>query len=80
MERITNLHTILRVVRLPAKFDKRIELFSTYLSGITMENRDESVCQHPFGGPFDIAETLHFIDVHYGNRMRHIGRILAEVK
>ncbi len=65
---------------MPAKFDKRIELFPTYLSGITMENRDELVYQHPYGGPLDIAETLHFIDVYYDNHMRHIDRILAEVK
>ena len=52
----------------------------TYLSEITMENRDELVYQHPFGGPLNISETLHFIDVHYDNHMRHIDRILAEVK
>lgn len=45
-----------------------------------MENRDELVYQHPYGGPLDIAETLHFIDVYYDNHMRHIDRILAEVK
>jgi hypothetical protein len=45
---------------------------------ITSENKDDLVYRHPYGGPLDIAETLHFIDVHFDNHMRQIDRILAQ--
>ena len=42
------------------------------------ENKDDLVYRHPYGGPLDIAETLHFIDVHFDNHMRQIDRIVAQ--
>jgi len=47
---------------------------------IKLENKDDLVCRHPYGGPLNIAETLHFIDVHFDNHMRQIGRILVQTK
>jgi len=47
---------------------------------IKLENKADLVCRHPYGGPLNIAETLHFIDVHFDNHMRHIGRILVQTK
>jgi hypothetical protein len=51
-----------------------------YLAQINPENRNEMVYRHPFGGPLDVGEALHFIEVHFDNHMRHIDRILAQVK
>jgi len=48
------------------------------LAEIKPENKDDLVFRHPYGGPLDIAETLHFIDVHFDNHMRQIDRILAQ--
>ena len=50
------------------------------LAEITSENKDVPVYRHPYGGPLDIAEALHFIDVHFDNHMRQIDRILAQSK
>jgi hypothetical protein len=50
------------------------------LAEINAENKDDLVYRHPYGGPLDIAETLHFIDVHFDNHMRHIDRILMQTK
>ena len=47
---------------------------------IKLENKADLVCRHPYGGPLNIAETLHFIDVHFDNHMRHIGRILVQTE
>ena len=48
------------------------------LAEIKPENEDDLVYRHPYGGPLDIAETLHFIDVHFDNHMRQIDRILTQ--
>ncbi|CAB1063186.1 hypothetical protein D1BOALGB6SA_7969 [Olavius sp. associated proteobacterium Delta 1] len=50
------------------------------LAEIHADNKDDLVYRHPYGGPLDISETLHFFDVHYDNHMRHIDRILAQTK
>lgn len=50
------------------------------LAEIRSENENELVYQHPYGGPLDIAEALQFIDVHFDNHVRHIDRILAQMK
>ena len=46
------------------------------LAGIRAESKDDMVFRHPYAGPLDISETLHFFDVHYDNHMRQIDRIL----
>jgi hypothetical protein len=48
------------------------------LAEISSENKDRLVWRHPFAGPLNIAETLHFIEVHFDNHMRHIDRILSK--
>jgi len=48
------------------------------LAEIKPENKDDLVFRHPYGGPLDIAETLHFIDIHFDNHMRQIDRILVQ--
>ena len=50
------------------------------LAGIKKENKGDMVYRHPFAGPLDIGETLHFFEVHYDNHMRQIDRILTLVK
>ena len=50
------------------------------LAEIKPEKKDDPVFQHPFSGPLDIADTLQFFEVHFDNHMRHIDRILAQVK
>jgi hypothetical protein len=59
--------------------DIRIKL-RYLLASINAENVDDPVYRHPYGGPLDIFETLHFFDVHFDNHMRHIDRILAQTK
>ena len=48
------------------------------LAEIKLDNKDDPVYRHPYGGPLDIAESLHFIDVHFDNHMRQVARILAQ--
>jgi hypothetical protein len=48
------------------------------LAEIKPENKDDLVFRHPYGGPLDIAETLHFIGVHFDNHLRQIDRIVAQ--
>ncbi len=50
------------------------------LAEISVGNIDDPVYRHPYGGPLDISETLHLIEVHFDNHMRHIDRILEQVK
>lgn len=50
------------------------------LAEINADNKDNLVYRHPYGGPLDISQTLHFIEVHFDNHLRHIDRILAQVK
>ena len=50
------------------------------LDEINSDNKDNPVYRHPYGGPLDIAETLQFFEVHFDNHMRHIDRILAQIK
>ena len=45
---------------------------------INPEFKNDQVYRHPYGGPLDMSETLHFFDVHFDNHMRHIDRILAQ--
>ncbi|MDJ0818588.1 MAG: DinB family protein [Desulfobacterales bacterium] len=51
-----------------------------YLTAVTDEKKDDLVYRHPFGGPLSVIEALHFIEVHFDNHMRHIDRILAQIK
>ena len=50
------------------------------LQGLLAEIKPENdlVYRHPYGGPLDIAETLHFFDAHFDNHMRQIDRILTQ--
>lgn len=50
------------------------------LADINADNKDNLVYRHPYGGPLDISETLHFIEVHFDNHLRQIDRILAQAK
>ena len=50
------------------------------LAEIHLAKKDHLIYQHPFAGPLDISETLHFFDVHFDNHMRHIERILVQAK
>ena len=50
------------------------------LAQIMSENKDDPVYRHPYGGPLSISETMHFFEVHFDNHMRHIDRILAQIK
>ncbi len=50
------------------------------LTQISPKKKDDLVYLHPFGGPLDIVEALHFIEVHFDNHMRHIDRILTELE
>ena len=50
------------------------------LADFKEENKDDMVFRHPFAGPLDIMETLHFFDVHYDNHMRQIDRIIPQAK
>lgn len=59
--------------------DIRQKLYE-FLNGMNPENKDSLVYRHPFAGPLDISETLHFFDVHFDNHTRHIDRILAQAK
>jgi hypothetical protein len=52
---------------------------SAYIAAIRSENAAALVYRHPFAGPLDMAETLHFIDVHFDNHMRHIDKIKARM-
>jgi hypothetical protein len=49
------------------------------LAAIKEENKDDMVFRHPYAGPLDISETLHFFDVHFDNHMRQIDRILNQI-
>ena len=59
--------------------DIRIKM-KGFLGEINSENKDDMVYQHPYAGRLDISETLHFIDVHFDNHVRHIDKILAQMK
>ncbi|UCD79568.1 MAG: DinB family protein [Desulfobacterales bacterium] len=50
------------------------------LDGMNPKNKDSLVYRHPFAGPLNIFETLHFFDVHFDNHIRHIDRILAQAR
>ncbi len=57
--------------------DIRQKLYE-FLNGMNAENKDSLVYRHPFAGPLNISETLHFFDAHFDNHMRHNDRILAQ--
>jgi hypothetical protein len=59
--------------------DIRIKL-RAFLAGITSENKDELIYRHPFAGPLDISEALHFIVVHFDNHLRQIDKIEAQME
>ncbi len=73
-------HGRLTLDELLSRWDDVREKLQGFLAGINSENKDNLVYRHPFAGPLDISETLHFIDVHFDNHMRHIDRILAQMK
>jgi len=50
------------------------------IGGMNPENKDRLVYSHPFAGPLDIFETLHFFEAHFDSHLRHIDRILAQAK
>jgi hypothetical protein len=50
------------------------------LDGMNPEDKDRLVYSHPFAGPLDISETLHFFEAHFDGHMRHIDRILAQAR
>ena len=62
-----------------SRWDRLREKLHTFLTGIDSENMENLVYRHPFAGPLDISETLHFIEVHFDNHMRHIERILDQM-
>ncbi len=49
--------------------------FRAFLGGINSENKDELIYRHPFAGPLDISDTLHFIVVHFDNHLRQIDKM-----
>ena len=51
-----------------------------FLGGINSENKDEQIYRHPFAGPLDISDTLHFIVVHFDNHLRQIDKIEAQME
>jgi hypothetical protein len=59
--------------------DIRIELHHL-IDGMNPENKDRLVYRHPFAGPLDISETLHFFEAHFDSHMRHIDKILAQAR
>lgn len=75
--------------KIASKFNERIELYFDLTCRFSTQGavrhrvkakRERKAYQHPFGGPLDVGEALHFIEVHFDNHMRHIDRILAQVK
>jgi len=50
------------------------------LAEISSENKDQLGYRHPCAGPLTITETLHFVEAHFDNHMRHIDRILTQTK
>jgi hypothetical protein len=40
------------------------------------ENKDNMVYRHPYAGPLNIFETLHFLVAHYDNHMRQTEKLL----
>lgn len=60
-------------------FDLRKKL-REFLSGINSENKDELIYRHPFAGPLNISDTLHFIVVHFDNHLRQIDKIEAQME
>ena len=48
------------------------------LAGIKQEDLGDMVYRHPYAGPLDISETLHFFEVHYDNHMRQIDKIITQ--
>ncbi len=70
----------LTLEELIGKWDLIRDRLPGYLTAVTVENKDDLVYRHPFGGPLSVIEALHFIEVHFDNHMRQIDRILAQVK
>jgi hypothetical protein len=68
----------LTLEELLSHWDGLREKLQEFLAGINSENKDNLVYRHPFAGPLDISETLHFVDIHFDNHMRHINRIIAQ--
>ena len=53
---------------------------SAFLEGINAENKDDLIFRHPFAGPLDLSDTLHFIVVHFDNHLRQIEKIEAQME
>ena len=53
---------------------------SAFLEGINAENKDDLIYRHPFAGPLDLSDTLHFIVVHFDNHLRQIEKIEAQME
>ena len=70
----------LTLEELIGKWDDIRDRLSEYLDGIKAENKDDLVYRHPFGGPLNVIEALHFIEVHFDNHMRHIDRVVAQTE
>ena len=73
-------HGRLALDELLDKWDDIRSKMQGFLDSMTSDNQDDMVYRHPFAGPLNIAETLHFIEVHFDNHVRHIDRILAQIK
>ena len=73
-------HGHLGLDELLGKWDDIRKKVQGFLGEINPENKDDMVYRHPYAGPLDITETLHFIYVHFDNHVRHIDRILAQMK
>jgi hypothetical protein len=71
-------HGRLTLDELCNQWDDIREKLQGLLAEIKPENKDNLVYRHPYGGPLDIAETLHFFDVHFDNHIRQIDRILTQ--
>lgn len=69
-------HGRLALEELLSQWDGIREKLQDFLAGINSETIDNMVYRHPYAGPLDISETLHFVEVHFDNHMRHIDRII----
>ena len=69
----------LTLEELVSQWDGIREKLQEFLVGVNSENKDNLIYRHPFAGPLNISETLHFVDVHFDNHLRHIDRIIAQM-
>jgi hypothetical protein len=62
------------------KWDDIRDRLPEYLTVVADEKKEDLVYHHPFGGPLNVIDALHFIEVHFDNHMRHIDRIVAQIE